>query len=182
MRTKLMLIVLNFVICLIFACGHSPKMAWYKPDATQSDFAKDKYVCMQESQQRRSVAVGGYCYGANCQPGVARSQVETNYELFNACMQARGWTLKEERPEYERQSPDANLSESKSPTIKTKRIIQKKVNWDDKIEKPNTEEEWVDCVKFCRDKCVYNLEKSNDCISEKCGLFAPKYTIPNVLE
>jgi hypothetical protein len=60
---------------------------WLKPGASLDDFAKDKYACMQQSQQPTSAAYLGQ-YG-----GVSNSRVITNENSFGACMNASGWYL-----------------------------------------------------------------------------------------
>ncbi|MGD0021364.1 MAG: tetratricopeptide repeat protein [Smithellaceae bacterium] len=100
-KTVIIMIVFISMLGLIMACASPPikekEWSWYKPNFTQEGFAKDKYDCMQQAQQTRSFGVGGVCNGVFCQPGVAGSRVETNVDLFNACMEARGWSLVEQK-------------------------------------------------------------------------------------
>jgi predicted aspartyl protease len=70
---------------VLFGCA-TPTI-WIKPGATHDEFAKDRYSCMQQSQQRVSSAFVDQ-YG-----GAASNRVITNASLFNACMNAQGWTL-----------------------------------------------------------------------------------------
>lgn len=72
-------------ILALVACTPGP--AWVKPGATQNDFAKDKYDCMQRSQQRVSKAY------VNAYGGASTDKAVTNESLFNACMNSQGWTL-----------------------------------------------------------------------------------------
>jgi hypothetical protein len=58
-----------------------------EPGASQADFARDRYACLQESQQRYSHADEYSAY----------STVDTNYNLFGYCMNARGWAMKPEQ-------------------------------------------------------------------------------------
>jgi hypothetical protein len=88
----IVLIVFAVVIGLMLACGPRYAIVWDKPGATQQEFAKDKYECMQEAQQTRSAATGAYCSGYVCVPGQAESKVVTNPTLFSSCMEARGYT------------------------------------------------------------------------------------------
>lgn len=81
------------------ACA--PMMAWNKPGASQAEFSQDKYDCMQQSQQQVS---GAY---VNKFGGGASSQVVTNGNLFNSCLNARGWTLV--------QQPNANAAQPGQP-------------------------------------------------------------------
>lgn len=79
---KTLLVLLSAL--LLTAC--TPKV-WYKPGSTQDEFSRDKYDCVQQAQQRVS---GAYvdAYG-----GVANNHVITNNNLFNSCMNSRGWYL-----------------------------------------------------------------------------------------
>ena len=82
-------IILTALLVLLSGCTHTPpsEYNWSKDGSTQRDFNQDRYVCLQESQQ--GVASGAYSqYG-----GRSRAYVRTNYVLYNACMQARGWEL-----------------------------------------------------------------------------------------
>lgn len=63
------------------------KPLWIKPGASQEDFGRDKYECMQQAQQRVS---GAY---VNAYGGASTNKVITNDGLFNACMNSKGWTL-----------------------------------------------------------------------------------------
>ena len=86
------LVVTGFVafigVLTIIACGS--KMSWVKPGATPDEFSKDKYACMQEAQQTVSKSFVGI-YGAS-----SSNQVVLNQDLYNACMNARGWYLKKQ--------------------------------------------------------------------------------------
>ena len=62
-------------------------MVWQKPGGTQDEFARDRYTCLQESQQRSSGAV------VNQFGGAASSTMVTNQGLFGSCMNAHGWYL-----------------------------------------------------------------------------------------
>jgi predicted lipoprotein len=95
-KTYIMLIVFVSMAGLILSCASTPQRKWYKPNFTKQEFARDKYDCMQQSQQSQSSAMGAYCVGYYCQPDQAQSSVVTNWDLFNACMEARGWSLVDE--------------------------------------------------------------------------------------
>jgi hypothetical protein len=60
---------------------------WLKPGAGVDDFNKDKYVCLQQSQQRTSSLY------VNRYGGFGSSDVITNGGLYGACMNAHGWYL-----------------------------------------------------------------------------------------
>lgn len=60
---------------------------WSKPGATESDFNNDRFACLQSAQQAQtSVSLNRYVAAAN-------SGMQTNAMLYNACMNARGYTL-----------------------------------------------------------------------------------------
>jgi len=63
------------------ACAAQQTM-WIKPGFSQDEFAKDRYSCMQQSQQRVSTAF------VNQYGGSASDHAITNASLFNACMSA----------------------------------------------------------------------------------------------
>jgi starvation-inducible outer membrane lipoprotein len=64
------LLSLSIVVCLA-GC-----VTWYKPDAQQGEFERDKYQCLQESQQRVGAAQ------VNPYGGSAVNTVQTNNMLF----------------------------------------------------------------------------------------------------
>ncbi len=90
----------TFALC---ACA-ALQMGWYKPGASEADFAQDKYSCMESSQERVS---GAY---VNPYGGAASSGTTTNIPLFQACMEARGytWTSRAEVNNLELQSAQAS--------------------------------------------------------------------------
>jgi predicted aspartyl protease len=71
---------------VLFGCA-AQTTTWVKPGLTQEEFAKDRYNCMQQSQQRVSSAFVGQ-YG-----GSAVNHVITNDNLFSACMNSQGYSL-----------------------------------------------------------------------------------------
>jgi hypothetical protein len=71
---------------IISGCATSPlNQNWVRntPGGTDEELNKDKYECMKQSQQRVLRSFGG---------GVAFAETETNKGLFNACMEARGYS------------------------------------------------------------------------------------------
>jgi len=62
---------------------------WVKDGASTNDFEADKYACLQQSQQQQGVAV------VNQYGGAARNGQVTNWNLYNSCMQSRGWRLQD---------------------------------------------------------------------------------------
>lgn len=71
-------------IAILSGCA---PLVWTKPGGAQSDFAEDRYACLQEAQQREARAQVGRFGGS------AIDSVQTNTGLFGACMNARGWYL-----------------------------------------------------------------------------------------
>ncbi len=92
-------------LCAVTLCACSTPV-WVKPGATQSDFAHDKYGCMQQSQQGASTAF------VNQYGGSANSGMITNQNLFSACMNAQGWSLQRRRPDSPQQQ--ANNEQAKA--------------------------------------------------------------------
>src|SRR6266568_1530708 len=76
-------------LILLSACANNN--IWVKPGATQSDFAQERFACMQQSQHRVSSAY------VNQYGGSSDSYVTTNNPLFSSCMNARGWYLQDKR-------------------------------------------------------------------------------------
>lgn len=81
MKFRVSFVLISF---LLSACT---PMVWNKPGASQDDFSKDRYECLQQSQQRSAGA------SINRAGLVASDNVITNAELFRACMNAHGWYL-----------------------------------------------------------------------------------------
>lgn len=77
----------SILVTAALLSGCVTEKVWIKPGASQDDFVRQRYACMQQSQQQVSVASIGR-YG-----GVAQSGQNTNAPLFNACMSADGWSL-----------------------------------------------------------------------------------------
>ena len=77
-----------FIFPFLFAgCAHNN--VWVKPGASTNEFNVDKYDCMQQSQQKSSGAF------VNPYGGVASSGSITNWNLYNSCMNAKGWSLQD---------------------------------------------------------------------------------------
>src|SRR4051812_40677077 len=81
----------SVVMCTALLTACAQQKVWLKPGASTADFSQDRYGCMQQSQQPFS---GAYI---NQYGGSSRSGVATSGPLFDACMNARGWTLTEQR-------------------------------------------------------------------------------------
>jgi hypothetical protein len=72
------------LVGLLAGCAQN---LWNKPGASKDDFASDRYECLQGSQQQTGTAFFNR-YG-----GASSSGMATNGGIFDACMNARGWTL-----------------------------------------------------------------------------------------
>lgn len=83
---RLLTISLAAVAAVLSGCA-AP--TWNKPGASQDEFARDRYACMQDSQQRVGTAAVNQ-FGGN-----ASNSMQTNGMLFNGCMNARGWNLQQ---------------------------------------------------------------------------------------
>jgi hypothetical protein len=75
-----------FSIFLI-SCAQQAQQLWSKPGSAPDDFNRDRYACLQQSQQPTSSAY------LNQYGGVANSNIVTNGGLYGACMNAGGWVL-----------------------------------------------------------------------------------------
>jgi len=73
------------VVLILSLVGCANNNVWVKDGAGTNEFNSDKYTCMQQSQQQQGVAV------VNAYGGAATNGQVTNWNLFNNCMQARGW-------------------------------------------------------------------------------------------
>jgi hypothetical protein len=118
------------LISLILTGCAALNAGWYKPGASQQEFAQDQFVCMSGSQMQVSTSnvngTGATYYGAqnttcntygsttNCSTGGGYSQpgsvsgssasyTTTNMPLLQACMRAKGyvWTNQAEVQRYE---------------------------------------------------------------------------------
>lgn len=130
-----------FAIALALTGCAALNMGWYKPGATQEQFAQDKFDCMSSSQMQVNTSnvngTGSTYYGGgnvtcntfgtmtNCTGGSGYSQpghvsgssasyVTTNVPLFQACMQARGyvWTSQAQVNQYEAEAVPQQATES----------------------------------------------------------------------
>jgi hypothetical protein len=99
--TRMRLASFCFVVPVLVGlagCAALQSPVWYKAGGTQDDFSRDRYTCLQQSQQRVS---GAY---VDQNSGAAQSTVVTNGQLFDACMNASGWYI---RAPIQFQAPDS---------------------------------------------------------------------------
>ena len=79
-------------IAAVMAMTGCATNVWDKPGSTRDDFARDRYGCLQDSQQQSSSAY------VNKFGGSSASGMGTNDGLFAACMNSRGWALMRAAP------------------------------------------------------------------------------------
>jgi hypothetical protein len=91
------------LLCLsVYGCAQN---VWFKQNAGNGEFERDRYVCLQQSQQR----VGGA--QVNAYGGSAYNTVTTNEGLFGSCMGAKGWSLRnKEAAQNQAAQVNANVS------------------------------------------------------------------------
>jgi hypothetical protein len=77
-----------FVVLNIVACQTT--WVFSKPNMTEQEFYKDDYECMRENQQVSSAAY------VNRYGGGSSSDVVVNQNLYRACMQSRGYSIREQ--------------------------------------------------------------------------------------
>lgn len=65
-----------------------PSLVWVKSGGSQNEYSQNRYECLKQAQQRES---GSYAFK---DASMSDSTVVTNKELFDACMNAKGWYLK----------------------------------------------------------------------------------------
>lgn len=95
------------------ATTRQPVLFWVKPGGTNDALNKDIYACTQESQQR--VSESSYNRGTG---GSSTSGVTTNVNLYNLCMNARGWVLEEDAYGFEPKSSKKTTSEDQPKVVK----------------------------------------------------------------
>ncbi|HEY3307725.1 MAG TPA: hypothetical protein VGJ93_04675 [Desulfuromonadaceae bacterium] len=89
---------LSLLIVWMLGCATPRQRAlfWVKPGGTNDALNKDIYACTQESQQRVSESSYDRRVG-----GSSTSVVTTNVNLYNLCMNARGWVIEEDAYGFE---------------------------------------------------------------------------------
>lgn len=74
------------IVLFVVVLGGCARYQWVKNGITQQQANQDHYACLQEAQQRVSNAQ------VNAYGGSAENVVITNWDLYNACMGARGYS------------------------------------------------------------------------------------------
>lgn len=82
---------LLLAFCLMLGACASQSGLWLKDDASQLQVDQDKYACLQQAQQPYGYSDGGFGWGPGWGGFNAYSGVQTNQELYAACMKARGY-------------------------------------------------------------------------------------------
>jgi hypothetical protein len=116
----------TFSLLLLSGCAN--QLVRNKPGATQGDFARDKYACVQEARSPTSSSylTGGYRVGNAYVPvsGGASSGEIVNGSSFNPCMEAKGYSLTTAQPSPAAQEVKTKIqalsSQSKSCVIATR--------------------------------------------------------------
>ena len=105
------------IVLLGLLTGCANNNVWVKDGAGSNEFESDKYTCMQQSQQQQGTAV------VNAYGGAAVNGQVTNWNLYNNCMQARGWRLTD-KDAYQQ---NAQQKQSEFEQKKTEYLAQMKV-------------------------------------------------------
>lgn len=106
-KTKIMLML----ITLLASCA---QLTWYKSTARPGDFEKDRYDCLQQSQQHVGVAQ------VNAYNGYAVNKDVTNDGLFRSCMNARGWSLQNKEATQAQIQQQQSANQYKAQEIKSR--------------------------------------------------------------
>lgn len=92
---------------------------WVKNGATQEDYGRDRLSCLQQSQQIESRS--GTSASANSAYGSyeskSRTGAVTNTSIFNACMNSKGWVLKNSSEVAEQNSRKKVVDDEKRDQI-----------------------------------------------------------------
>lgn len=105
----------NYLTVLCFMASLSVvgcAKTWVKPGSTEAEFNKDKYECLQQSQQQ----VSGFAF--NTYGGAGGSQQKTNDGLFTSCMNARGYSIKNQSEVKESAANNSSMFQAISEKIK----------------------------------------------------------------
>jgi hypothetical protein len=87
---------LALITTLILVGCAAPAGDWIKDSTQPLEVDQDKYACLQQAQQPFSYLSGSPGWGSGWGPGWGPASgyagVQTNQELFRACMKARGYS------------------------------------------------------------------------------------------
>lgn len=76
-------VLLSVSILALCGCASTEMIRFSKPGASQEEFMRDRYGCLQETQQDVGIAN---------EHGAVRRSV-TNAPLYNSCMAVKGYQL-----------------------------------------------------------------------------------------
>lgn len=82
------------LVLSLFACAQA---VWVKPGASQQDFSRDQYACLQSSQQQVSGTRAQFDGSCNCMRQMPFSETQPNAQLYNSCMGSKGWSLQRQQ-------------------------------------------------------------------------------------
>jgi hypothetical protein len=74
-------------LCFMLGACATQSGLWLNDNSSQLQVDQDQYVCLQQSQQPYGYTSGGFGWGGFN----AYSGVQTNQELYAACMKASGY-------------------------------------------------------------------------------------------
>jgi hypothetical protein len=98
-QTKHIFLLHLMVITILVGCA-APAGDWIKDNTQPLQVDQDKYACLKEAQQPYSYLSGSPGWGSAWGPGwgpgwggvSGYAGVQTNQELYRACMRARGYS------------------------------------------------------------------------------------------
>jgi len=113
-------VVLFGALTIIASAENQPKKdyVWVKAKSTDQDYNKANYACLQGSQQRVSE------YSREGRSASSSSTMQANDSLYNACMQARGWSLEEYKSEAEKAAVIAKAKSTKAAAKQAKKLAR----------------------------------------------------------
>jgi len=83
-------LVIAPIIIVVAGCG---QVIWVKPNGTQDELSRVRYLCLQQAQQREAQSRSA----GNAQGAYRSASIDTtvtNDTLYNACMNSHGWYSK----------------------------------------------------------------------------------------
>ncbi len=88
------------VAVLVGGCAPMPTYSWSKQGASEQELHSANYECLRQSQQpyRQSGGfnTGGVVSSSSMTTASSSSGYQTNEQLFNACMLAKGWRMQQQ--------------------------------------------------------------------------------------
>ena len=97
----------SLLLILLSGCAAPISYTWVKPGGTTQEFKSVNYECLQASQQREAYSNLSYNSLLGGYQGGSGNTVNTNNQLFNACMNAKGWALQAQRSVVQSVAPAA---------------------------------------------------------------------------